>query len=56
MAEKAAPKKKPVSKGQANKVASFLKQQGNGGPKLPTPKQNPVPVFNDNNEADDQGA
>lgn len=47
MAEKAAPKKtdmkkKPVSKGQANKIASFMKQQGNGGPALPTPGQNPV--------------
>lgn len=54
MAEKKMTGKKPVSKGQAGKVANFLKQQGNGGPKLPTAKQNPV--VTDDDQDDLQGA
>lgn len=54
MAKAAPAKKKSVSKGQAMKVANFLKQQGNGGPAVPTPAQAPVVEDDDNDQS--QGA
>lgn len=53
MAAKEAPQKKtPMSKGQAQKVAAFLKKGGNGGPKPPTPATNPVTTADDDNDED----
>jgi hypothetical protein len=50
-------KKKPVSKAQAQKVAAAMKGQGNGGPAVPTPKDNPVTTGMDDNDGDEsQGA
>jgi hypothetical protein len=55
MATKPAPKKKaPMSKGQAQKVAAFLKK-GSGGPAVPTPASNPVTTADDD-EDQSQGA
>lgn len=58
MATKKAPAKKaPITKGQASKVADFLKgQKGNmqtsdNGPALPNPaKSNPITTADDNDE------